>query len=1060
MDLIAKKYRVLKTLGQGAMGEVFLVLPPRGDPVALKLLKTSENSNQQSAIEQFENEFKVLKKLSHPNIGRIFDYGFDAEQKKVYFTSPWLKGSDLFAATRDLPFEKCEEYFVQILRALNYLHQKNIIHCDLKPGNIFVEGDSILLIDFGLAGYWGESIVGTPTYLAPEIYRGEHHTVTSDLYAVGVVFYNCLTRTQPFSGKSLQEVYDRHRTHTPPPITHFNSKVPKYFSDIASTLLAKKPEERYSSAAAVIEDIAAFSKTKYSVETPETLLSYLPTTAELIGRKEIQWRIENQVKLFLADTVKTPYIGVFIHGEHGVGKSKFLNQVKTHLQLEKIAVEEALLPLGESDKKMLMGAQAIFLEDVGDYLTQDADGKPNPYSQPFQDFLSFLEQKILSPDTERLLFVVTGTDPKHWKPFEKLFPREEFQFESVAVPPFTLEEMRVFLETITGQKEIPERFINEIYRDTGGNPEISQNIIEKLIQEGFLFDESGRWSSDLLARLAETLQKMETPRSLEEKLQFEYAAFSAEEKEIVEWLALAPHGLSEKTLSKLLGGGAGRRLKAMTERKILRQEENQRWVLYRSAFIPYLQKNLPSDDQKTRNERIAKEAMDLTQLELWHHLSYGRDRLTVQSALENLGRGLARAGQREAALEAYERLNLLFVDVPLPQRMDWAVKASELLIWLDRFREAEALLGHIEREISIDDTSVSLKSKLLLWEKKGMSLLHQQKIDQASLYFSEGLKLAASDASTRIEEIRFLNDLAQIALMTGQVEDAISQFETARKMASRLDPEELERITNNDLGHVYYRIRDYDKAISLLKEDVKVFEGLSYQEPLARALYTLAESLRATKKIGKAVSEYERCIQICQKEHLLPMLLRAYNGLGNVHLVAERSNEALKSYQKAVEISVRLKDRTTKAALLANQGLIYRRASNWPQAARRFLLAKQILEGKEQKLAYESELLSKCYNELTDIAKEEKDNMKALSFHLERMRMVENSQTLKAEEFSVKLELAELYLQNRLVDPLEIEMKKLEDLAKTEDQKGKLKDLKKRFDEIQDFDQDSTMKFE
>ena len=69
-EVIAKKFRILKTLGQGAMGEVFLVLPPRGDPVALKLLKTMEGGKNDAAIEQFENEFKVLKKLSHPNIAQ------------------------------------------------------------------------------------------------------------------------------------------------------------------------------------------------------------------------------------------------------------------------------------------------------------------------------------------------------------------------------------------------------------------------------------------------------------------------------------------------------------------------------------------------------------------------------------------------------------------------------------------------------------------------------------------------------------------------------------------------------------------------------------------------------------------------------------------------------------------------------------------------------------------------------------------------------------------------------------------------------------------------------
>lgn len=1046
MDLIAKKYRVLKTLGQGAMGEVFLVLPPRGEPVALKLLKTGEASGQKSAVEQFENEFKVLKKLSHPNIGKIFDYGYDPELKKVYFTSPWLKGCDLFAATKDLPYQKVEEYFVQMLRALNYLHQKGIIHCDLKPGNVFVENGNILLIDFGLAGYWGESIVGTPTYLAPEIFRGEHHNVSSDLYAVGVILYNCLTRTQPFSGKALQEVYDRHRTKTPPPLTELNQHVPKYMSDIALTLLAKKPSDRYSSAAAVIEEISAYAPTKYTVETSETLLSYLPNTSELIGRAEVQWKVDELFGSFLSDKPRTPYTAIFLAGEHGAGKTKFISQIVTRLQLAKVLVEHAQLPLTESDQKVFQAAEAIILEDVDNFTME------------LPAFLSFLEQKILSPETNRLLLVVTGTDRSQWDSFAKLFPEETLTFESLTLSLFTESETKIFLENVIGQSGIPDKFISQIYRNTGGNPRLCQQLIQGLIEQGLLFDESGRWSADLMAHLEEILKKLETPRSLTDRLELEYQSLNEDEKKVLHWLVVCPHGLTQRMLKRLIESDAiGEILEHLLKKQVIRLEE-ETYTVYRPVLIPFVQKLLSPDEQRRLHERLAFPDLGLEQVDVWYHQSLGGNPVEVQEALELLGQEWTHRGEKEKALECYQRLQRLFINVPLPQRVDWGVKASELLIWLDRFSEAENLLTSLESEIMNDASAIPITSQLVLWEKKGLALLHQNRTADAADYFKEGLALSASHEKTRVEQIRFLNDLAQIEVIQGQPEGAILRFDEARKMAAHLSKSETQKITNNDLGHVYYRLKDYDRAIATLKEDAKIFAALPTKEPLARALYSLAESYRALKKMGKAVDEYESCIDICKQENLLPILLRSYNGLGNVLMVEGKYDDALKTYQRAVEISVRLKDVTTKAALLANQGLIYKNQGNLVQASRRFLLAKQILEAKESKISYDDLLLAKCYSELTVIAREEKNSLKALSYQVEKIRLISQSKSLKADEFSSKIDLAELYLENRLEEPLTQELDKLELIAKSDEEKKNIDELRQRWKEIQGFDQDKTSK--
>jgi serine/threonine protein kinase/tetratricopeptide (TPR) repeat protein len=1068
MELIAKKYRVLKSLGQGAMGEVYLVLPPRGDAVALKLLKSSDKGNAGVAIEQFENEFKVLKKLSHPGIGQIYDYGYDEEQKKVYFTSPWLKGTDLFVATKDCPVEKIEDYFVQVLRACNYLHQKDIIHCDLKPGNVFVENDQILLIDFGLAGYWGESIVGTPTYLAPEIFRGERHSVSSDLYALGVMMYNCLARTQPFSGKNLQEIYDRHRTHTPMPLTELNRHIPRYLSDIALTLLSKKSQERYPSAVAVIEEISAYSKTTYSVETRETLLSYLPKTSELIGRKDAQWQIEDLVASFLSEEGEETHYVLFLFGEAGLGKTKFVSQIKTRLQLEKVSVEEAVLPLTESDRKVLEGSKAVILEDVSDYFVSSASKTRKSenvhpattlISKALNEFILLLERRVLSPDTEKNFIIFTSLEKEDAAFLNEIYPVEGSRLKSIELTPFNREDTREFLESIIGQKQIPEKFVAEVYRNTGGNPAICQQTIENLIQQGLLFDESGRWSADLLAHLEDALGHVETPRSLEEKMKLEYESLDSYERDVVCWLSLSPFGLSEKALKKLVGvKKVSRVLKEMLNKKIVRLEQKQAYMLYRSTFGPFVRRRLSEYEKQARHDELAGADLGFPEEMRLYHRGYGSHREAGIEALEKLGDSLALKGDRAGSLKCFKRLHDEFDGEPVADRVRWVIKLAENLIWLDRFREASAIIAGIDQEIiDADDATVSLKSRLLLWEKQGLSLLHQQRIKEASFYFSEGLRLSSKNPDTRVEEIRFLNDLAQIEMLAARHEKAIEKFNEARKKAKGLGQEEMRRITNNDLGHVYFGLGEYDKAVDYLKEDIDVFSRLRFQEPLTRAIYTVAECLRAKKHYDKAIKEYERCIRICKRENLLPLLLRSYNGLGNVFLTKEKYDKALENYQRAIEISVHLKDFTTRAALLSNQALIYRIQKNWTQAARRFLLVKQILESKSKRIPYEQTLLSKCYSELAEIAREENNPMKAIGIQAERARMVEQSPTLKLEAFSVNLELARLYLDNRIGGPFENEIKKLKVLAKTDEEKAQVEALEKNWEDIQGADHDSTV---
>lgn len=1050
MEWIAKKYRVMKSLGQGAMGEVFLVLPPKGDPVALKLLKNIEGTAGAEAIEQFENEFKVLKRLSHPNIGRIIDYGYDEELKKVFFTLPWLKGTDMYSATKEIPFEKVEEYFVQTLRALNYLHQKKLIHCDLKPGNIYVEDDQVVLIDFGLAGYFGENIVGTPTYLAPEVFRSGRHTVASDLYAAAVIIYNCLTRTQPFSGKDIKEVFNRHKTFTPPLISDVNPNVPKYFSDIIANLLNKKPEERFPSAASVIEEIDTYSEQQYSVETEQTLLSYLPTQSEMIGRDDVLEDTKAALKSFISKHIDTPYHLILISGVKNVGKGRLVSKIKNELQLSKTTVENITAPITDTDKAVIMASQALILENISDYF-HSADEIMN-----FREMMNLIEQKSLSKDTDSFLMIASSEKDEDFETLLKIFPEEESNITHIELNPYTLKNTEEFLKRIIGQDEIPQNFVDRFHRDTQGLPGIAEQLIQSMIENGLLFDKSGRWSEDLLSSLHAAFDKLTVSESLEQEFEKIYNELNDTEEEIINWMCLCPHPLHVKHLLNLTRlTDLKKTLQGMIEKQLVKADKSG-FTIYRSVFQNFIKENLHPNEVKKRHTILAQPKIGLDRKWSIYHLSHGHDETLRTRALKKLAEVYETEGERAQALSVYLKLVQDQHYVSFEEKLDWNLKAVSLLIWLDKFEEAKHIIENTESEIECTKPKIMHDKFMTLIEKKGLVLLHQQNLDQAKIYFTDGLKLAQKYEDCKVQQIRFENDLAEIELWSGHMDQAIENFKRTRELSKNLSNQQLQEITNNDLGHVYLQQQKFEESLPYLKEDIRVFSDMKNREPLARALYSFAEAHQKLKNYDKATLAYQECVNICKQEHYHNLLLRAYNGLGNLYLTQDNQEQALENYQKAIDISVRLKQTATKAAMLYNQGFIYKSQNNTAMASRRFLMAKQVLESKgSQLLAYEETLLSRCYKELATLAVEEHNSMKALNYQLERLKVIRDSETMVAEKFDVKYDLASLYLENRLSDQFLDEINELESSAATDEQKEKVKELQlkyKNLDQSEDLD--------
>src|SRR6202049_4331016 len=204
--LLAGRYRIIALLGKGGMGEVYraddLTL---GQPVALKFLP-DEAARDQSLLERFKNEVRIARRVSHPNVCRVYDVG-DMEGH-TFFTMEYVDGEDLASLLRRigrLPEDKALDIARQLCAGLAAAHTKGVLHRDLKPANIMLDGrGQVVITDFGLAGVadnirGAEVRSGTPAYMSPEQLAGKEVSTRSDIYALGLVLYEVFTGKRAFT---------------------------------------------------------------------------------------------------------------------------------------------------------------------------------------------------------------------------------------------------------------------------------------------------------------------------------------------------------------------------------------------------------------------------------------------------------------------------------------------------------------------------------------------------------------------------------------------------------------------------------------------------------------------------------------------------------------------------------------------------------------------------------------------------------------------------------------------------------------------------------------------
>jgi WD40 repeat protein/serine/threonine protein kinase len=286
--LLIPGYEIEGVLGRGGMGVVYkarhLALKR---PVALKMILGGGHAGEADRA-RFRLEVEAVARLQHPNIVQIHEVG---EVGGLPFCALELvEGGSLAAKLRDKPLPpRAAARLVSLLaEAMHLAHSRNVVHRDLKPANVLLTADGQPKVtDFGLARHLdvdsGQTqtgaIMGTPNYMAPEQASGQTHAAgpAADTYALGAILYECLTGRPPFQGATPLETLDQVRSREPVPPSRLEPKVPRDLETICLKCLRKEPEQRYSSARELTDDLARFQRGE-------------PVLARPVGRVERGWR--------------------------------------------------------------------------------------------------------------------------------------------------------------------------------------------------------------------------------------------------------------------------------------------------------------------------------------------------------------------------------------------------------------------------------------------------------------------------------------------------------------------------------------------------------------------------------------------------------------------------------------------------------------------------------------------------------------------------------------------------------------------------------------------------
>lgn len=992
-SIIDGRYEIVKSLGGGLSGEVHLVKDDEGTKALKFLKKVQMGVSREEALTNFKNEFAILKELNHPNIARILDFGYEVRSQKYYFTTEYVSGRELHTACEGQSFEVMERLIVQVLRALNYLHTRGIYHFDIKPQNVLVamqDGvpDQAKMIDFGLAGYsTPRKKVGTPAYMAPEVIQGGPLDGRTDLYSTGVLIYRLFTGQNPFASKSLRETLDKQVQFVPPPPSSINRDVPEYWDHIVARLMEKNPAQRYSQASLVIRDLNFLSQKNFEIETRDTKISYLPEKGALIGREKA-WQEFTDIfsSQFEKETPGETRLLV-ICGERGTGKSRMLSEIKYFSQLRNVPVKTLRQFRTESAAEKFI-------------LSVDESDQVSP------DTINALLHELIGSNV-LVIWAVTAA-PRNWE-----------NIHVVTLSNYTRDQLKLYLESVTGLEQVPTKLLDEVFRRTLGNPLYVTEFVKSLLESNLLFDEAGKWDAKTFEDVRIDFSKIVIPSSIEECVLQRLNQLSDEANEVIIWLAVNHQPLRLDHLQELCGcKDLPVIITELVTQNILEKTSRESHYFFTNIlYADVLYRELPDSKRYEYHAILAGLFSKLADEQDWYLYHSGN----VEDASEAI-RALISRAKAHYSQTKYESAAAIIYKLlsRFPDPKEEQLEVYELLgdAEYEAIHYAKAFDAYVKALESAENKEPNFRLRLL--SRLADVCNKQDRLDEAERWIEQAMTLAKSIHHVAYTMI-ITNMHAHVLMKRGKVGEARTIMESTQKDWCLLSKDQQALVFNNRIYDIYIMLKDYARAIKVCEQNVSIYEKLGLQVHLARNYYALgaAYSCMLIEKLlnidqkdifQKCISSLNKSEKIAREINDSKLLAVVYNSLANVFVHEKQFEQALEAYNRAIVIARSIGNITNAATISMNCGNIYKMMTQYNDAYSHLVYAINSLENITEKTAHDWLYLWQAYIELSECYCKMKQPVRGREMIGKAARIREENAFLSGYEFWEHLGMTRCYL--------------------------------------------------